>query len=350
MEASPHREKAGRGGRGNPVETPPSRPLYAMNTPNGMTLAARLASTPEGGVSAADLLRLFLSRKSELTAQSYRYDLQHFARFYGVEEDVPKAVEGLLSLAGGRGNALLLAYQTAMMDQGFAPATINRRMVAIRSLMRTARMVGVTHWTPVTDSLPVAPYRDTAGPGPDAVRRVLDSLGDSRRDVRNRAIILLMACMGLRIGEVVSLDLAHYQHRQRRLMVKGKGKLEREPVTVQHGARSSLRAWVRLRGRKDGPLFTRLTRTGVHPHLARLDRQGMYRAVVDSGKRAGVRLNPHGLRHTAVTAILDSGATTRMAQKFARHTSPATTQVYDDNRADLAGEGARILDRLYCGD
>jgi integrase/recombinase XerC len=64
------------------------------------------------------------------------------------------------------------------------------------------------------------------------------------------------------------------------------------------------------------------------------------------GASLGVRVRPHGLRHTAITALLDSGAGLREAQRFSRHADPRTLMRYDDNRSDISGEMARIVSDL----
>jgi integrase/recombinase XerC len=57
-------------------------------------------------------------------------------------------------------------------------------------------------------------------------------------------------------------------------------------------------------------------------------------------------VRPHGLRHTAVTALLDAGVGLREAPRFSRHADPRTLVRYGDNRADLAAELARTLSEL----
>ena len=66
----------------------------------------------------------------------------------------------------------------------------------------------------------------------------------------------------------------------------------------------------------------------------------MIASLSDSAKISG-RVRPHGLRHTAITALLDAGAGLREAQRFSRHADPRTLMRYDDNRSDIAGEMAR---------
>lgn len=71
----------------------------------------------------------------------------------------------------------------------------------------------------------------------------------------------------------------------------------------------------------------------------------MYRLVKWLGKQAGVKkVRPHGLRHAAITTVLDlTGGDIRKGQSFARHANPSTTLRYDDNRQDAGGEAAKLL-------
>jgi integrase/recombinase XerC len=65
------------------------------------------------------------------------------------------------------------------------------------------------------------------------------------------------------------------------------------------------------------------------------------------GGKAGITARPHGLRHTAITAELDSfGGDYRKARAFSRHASLETVRRYDDNRADHAGQVAAVVDGL----
>jgi integrase len=92
------------------------------------------------------------------------------------------------------------------------------------------------------------------------------------------------------------------------------------------------------RGSDLGPLFVRLDREAVTPD--RLTRESVRKPVAALARRAGVSgsVRPHGLRHIAVTEVLDrNGGDIRAAQDFARHSDPKTTMRYDRNRRDLAG-------------
>lgn len=80
---------------------------------------------------------------------------------------------------------------------------------------------------------------------------------------------------------------------------------------------------------------------------ARLSGRSMARLVNASVKRAGIGPTaPHGLRHSAITALIDNDGDMVTAQKFARHRSPEETQRYYDNAADAAGEATTVSSAL----
>ena len=142
----------------------------------------------------------------------------------------------------------------------------------------------------------------------------------------------------------------------RRPPLQCEGRGERERLTLPTRTAAALAAWIILPGDKPGPLFValdpgtgRLGRGG-RPRAAfeRLTGEGMACILASLAERANIsaRVRPHGLRHTAITALLDTGAGLREAQRFSRHADPRTLMRYDDNRTDIAGEMARTISEL----
>src|SRR4051794_14430322 len=78
-----------------------------------------------------DFLAAFLSGRKPTTIRAYQWDVGDFARFLGAGRP-DAAVELLLGLSHGEANGLALAYRNAMVEKGLAPATINRRLAALR--------------------------------------------------------------------------------------------------------------------------------------------------------------------------------------------------------------------------
>ena len=281
------------------------------------------------------LLREFLAGRSPNTLNAYRQDLAAFAAFQGARGQ-GEALGALIALSAGAGNSWLLAWRAAMQEAGLAPATINRRLSAVRSALRFARTIGATTWVPEIKGLKAQTYRDTRGPGLDGTRALLRAAAEKSpaKAARDTAIIRLMFDLGLRRGEVVGLDVDDVDRDGRRLWVLGKGIAQKEARTLATPTMEAIDSWLAVR------------RGVVHDDEAgrRMTGNGLYRVIRSLGDLVGVRARPHGLRHASITAALDtSNGDVRAAQAHARHANPQTTMRYDDNRQDLAGKVAAGL-------
>lgn len=307
---------------------------------------------------AAELVRAFLSARRKATLDAYKRDLGLFAEFLGVGS-VDEAAWALFSLPQGDANAVVLRFRQKLQESGMGAATVNRRLAAIRSLSKLARMLGVVPWTIEVPDLRVETYRDTRGPGAEGFRKMLAVL-DGKTDaqsLRNRAILRLLYDLGLRRFEVTGLLLGHLDLAGRRLWVLGKARDKREPVTVPEVTFGALCDWLRvhpgIRSAQPGqnvahvPLFVSLDNSTFGHSLSN---RSVNRIVSSVGASAGLHVWPHGLRHAAITEALDAtGGDVRRAQRFARHRNPATTLRYDDNRADLAGQVADLVSKRSKG-
>jgi integrase/recombinase XerC len=216
-------------------------------------------------------------------------------------------------------------------------------LAALRSLVKLARTLGLVPWTLEVEGVKAEGYRDTKGPGAEGVRRLARQL-QGRHDakgLRDLAIVRLLFDLGLRRAEVVSLDVEHLDLEAGTVAVLGKGRSQREKLTVPAATRQALAAWVQARGPDPGPLFTALDRASKGK---RLSGTGLYLVIRELGEKAGLRCRPHGVRHSAITAALDlTGGDVRKVQRFSRHRNLQTLLRYDDNRQDLGGDVARRL-------
>jgi integrase/recombinase XerC len=209
--------------------------------------------------------------------------------------------------------------------------------------VKLARTLGRIPWSLDVDSVKAQPYRDTRGPGRAGFRRLVDTL-DTRLDAkakRDRAAVRLLYDLALRRGEVVALDMEDLDAETGTVSVLGKGRTQKQRMTLPEPTRAALVGWVEARGTEAGPLFLNFDRAGKG---GRLTGTSLYRIVRELGEDAGVQVRPHGLRHAAITEALDlTGGDVRSVRKFSRHAKLDTLMVYDDNRTDLAGEIARRL-------
>lgn len=259
------------------------------------------------------------------TVRAYLTDigglLDHLARRGGTEA-------GDLDLRALRS---WLAWQQSV---GRSRTTIARRATAARVLTawlaRTGRLptdVGAALGSPALHrTLPTVLRADEAEAFVAATARAAED--GTPIGLRDLALVELLYATGIRVGELVGLDVDDLDHDRRVVRVMGKGRKER---TVPYGApaAAALDAWLR-RGRPvllttgTGPalflgargrrLDQRAVRTMVHRRIAEVD--------------GAPDLAPHGLRHSAATHLLEGGADLRSVQEILGHASLATTQRY----------------------
>jgi integrase/recombinase XerC len=285
---------------------------------------------------------------SEATRRAYRKELDAFAQFGG-HADAETAMAAFLGLGDPHAHAAVDAWRAAKIDRGLLPATVNRSMSALNSFVASARRHGLTTLRLEARGMKSKAYRDTRGPGVDGVRDLLaiaEAQADKRKAARDAAIVLLAFGLGLRRNEIVSLDIGDVDLGSGTLAIMGKGRTEREKLTLSPELKEVLDRWLQFRRASDPaqPLFTSVSRAS---NDGRLTGDGIYKIVADLGERTGIRARPHGLRHAAVTAALDAfNGDFRKVRSFSRHASLDTVRKYDDSRADHGGAVAKVLTGL----
>lgn len=231
---------------------------------------------------------------------------------------------------------LLRGWLARSAADGAARASLARRSAAARAftrwLVRTGRAAtdaGVRFRSPKAGrSLPGVLRQDQAVELMDvADRRVADEDGDPVA-LRDRALIELLYATGIRVSELVGLDVGDLDHARRTVRVLGKGAKERvAPYGVP--AEKAIIEWLE-RGRpslvgprSSGALFLGRRGGRLDPRQAR---EAVYRLLdrVDGAPAMG----PHGLRHSAATHLLDGGADLRSVQELLGHATLTSTQVY----------------------
>lgn len=297
-----------------------------------------------GRASTHQIWELLVGNRSPQTVRAYGEDLSDFSRF--VARQPSEAIEHLLSTDPGSANAIVFQYRAALAARGLSPNTVNRRLAALRALVKLARTIGMITWKLEVPGLRADSYRDTRGPGVEGVRKVA-TVAHQRGDpkgLRDQAILRLLFDLGLRRAEVIGLDLEDLDVGNRSLMVLGKGRSAKERFTLPAPTIAAILAWTGVRGSFPGPLFTNFDRARKG---RRLTGTSVYRIVKGLGAQVGVRARPHGIRHVAITAALDQGSSLRAVQRFSRHRDLRVLMVYDDNREDLGGRVAEgVADAL----
>ena len=126
-------------------------------------------------VKVRKLVESFFAGRNPRTLRAYRADLKMFCVFLNVET-VEDAARQLLGHGHGEANGLVLEFKNQLIEKGLAPATTNRRLAAVRSLVRLARTLGLVPWALEVKDVPRQAYRDTRGPNRSGFIRLLAAL------------------------------------------------------------------------------------------------------------------------------------------------------------------------------
>ena len=236
------------------------------------------------------------------------------------------------------------AYARGLEAQPLSPATVARTLSGVSSWYDFLVKLRAVDANPVRGADRPAVSRDhssTLGLTPPEVDALLAAADADTGPaaLRHRAVLALLADLGLRVGEVVGLDAADLGwergHRSLRFVGKG-GKPRRRALTPD--AAAALDRY--LDGRTDGPLF--VTGTGT-----RLDRHAVFRLVRRLAREAGIpsweRLSPHSLRHAFATAARAEAVPLEDVQDAMGHADPRTTRRYDRDRHNLDRDPAYTL-------
>jgi integrase/recombinase XerD len=152
------------------------------------------------------------------------------------------------------------------------------------------------------------------------MRSLLES---SKSNIRDYAIIMVLAYSGIRVSELCSLRIEDVDFSENVIHVKsGKGDKDRM-VVVDSRVMEVLKEYLRNEKRNEGYVFMSRKRTRITPtHVERIVRYYAGKAGINK------KVTPHVIRHTFATALLRNGADIRFIQQILGHSSVATTQIY----------------------
>ena len=265
------------------------------------------------------------------TVEAYRRDLRAWARFCA-EEDIdlgaarPEHVTRYLERLREGGS------RTTMRPQ--SPATVARKLVAVRAFYRFLVLEGILRGDP-TLAIGV-PRRPRSLPKAISLHDVTLLLGAPANDLlgrRDRALLEVLYGSGIRISELVALDVDDVDLEERTVWVRsGKGGKDRRvplgKLACEAVASYLVSSRPELAGRGRGG--TTHGALWLNARGGRLTRQACWKALRAHAARAGLggKVSPHTLRHSFATHLLEGGADVRVVQELLGHASLATTQVY----------------------
>lgn len=261
---------------------------------------------------------------SEFTLKSYSED---FRSLFDYLEDRCGGVSSVAQLD----IATLRGYVAYLHECQYAKTTIARRLACLRSFLRYCQREGLITTNPAKAlRTPRTGRKLPHFLTTEQIAQLLEAPpANNAEGLRDRALLETMYSAGLRVAELVGLNIDHWDRDANIIRVYGKGKKERIAPVGRYAAKALLR-WLEARHPADnaGPddraaMF--LNRFGT-----RLTTRSVGRMIEKYLKETGLdrQTSPHTLRHTFATHLLDGGADLRAVQEMLGHKSLTTTQIY----------------------
>ncbi len=252
---------------------------------------------------------------SAYTLLNYKLDLEDFARFFSTAE-----IKNIDYLG-------LRKYITALKEKNLTNRTIGRKLSSLRSFFKFLTREGYLKINP-TASIS-SPKQEKHLPqflSEDEVRRLIESaFAKDEKDIRglrDRAVLETFYSTGMRISELVGLNVDDLDFISGIAKVKGKGKKERI-VPIGEVALQAIRKYLEKRNKENAALF--LNKSGN-----RISSRGVQNIMEKYILRAGIKhgISVHTLRHSFATHLLNRGADLRSVQELLGHANLSTTQIY----------------------
>ena len=232
------------------------------------------------------------------------------------------------------------SYLSDLTRRGLAPASVARKLSAVRQLYRflyaeghrgddpAAILEGPKRGRALPKVMSVSDVDKLIGVAREQTTRAPQSASDQQRTARLYCLLELLYATGLRVSELVALPAAAARRDQRMLLVRGKGGKERM-VPLNEPARQAMASYqALLKGTKNEGSKWLFPSFGEDGHLTR---QHFARELKSLAAASGLRpqaVSPHVLRHAFASHLLQNGADLRVVQTLLGHSDISTTQIY----------------------
>ena len=273
------------------------------------------------GLSQKFLVYLKVEKNySPHTLSGYSHDLREFQRFLGDA--------GLLGVA----KETLRRYLARLNEQGLSKRTVSRRMATLRTFYRFLKREGHLQENPM--GFLKNPKLEKKLPmvlDESEMARLLEAPKDDASGCRDKAILETLYSTGMRVSELVHLDLDHVDFIGGVCRVLGKGGKERL-CPIGEGALKSIRRYLEAKGDKAKRSDSRVlfANHSTNQRGSRLTDRSVRRIVEKYIEQTCRResISPHTLRHSFATHLLNRGADLRSVQELLGHENLSTTQIY----------------------
>lgn len=257
-------------------------------------------------------------RLSPHTASGYRRDLEALTKFFDAQG---------LNDWRGLNVSQARAFATYLHRHGLAGRSIARALSAARSFYRYLLREGIVAHNPFAGiAAPKSGKRLPKALSVDQAAHLMQIEGDALLVIRDRALLELLYSSGLRLAEIVGIDVADLDLRDGAVTVTGKGGKTRI-IPVGSQARTALASWLKERASiaAVGETAVFLGRNG-----RRLGVRSVQVRLKEWARRQGLEtpVHPHMLRHSFASHLLESSGDLRAVQELLGHADLSTTQVY----------------------
>lgn len=260
---------------------------------------------------------------SPYTVRNYTTDLLDFFNFLN-----SRGIKSLNEVD----RHVLREYLSHLIEQGIVKASIARKLSAIRSFYRYLLREEMVPTSPVeTTSSPKLDRRLPSFLSVEEMNRLLEAPDLSTpQGQRDRALLELLYASGLRVSELVKLNLEHIDLDSREIRVMGKGSKERMVLMGEPAARALSDYLRQGRPQLFGARIRMTNAIFINRYGERLAERRVQRILGKYGRIAGIgrRVHPHMLRHSFATHLLDGGADLRVVQELLGHANLSSTQIY----------------------
>lgn len=263
-------------------------------------------------------------RMSIFTLKSYREDLDSLLEYFADElGGIPEVTEVTVSMLRG--------YVTYLHECEYARSTIARRLACLRSFFRYCSREGWVESNPA--KVLRTPRQGKKLPHFLTTEQVTTLLeappANTNAGLRDRAILEVIYSAGLRVAELVDMDVESWDRAANVVRVIGKGRKVRISPIGKYAA-EALEQWLEVRSPDPKATAKQANAMFLNRFGRRLTTRSIGRMLEKYIKQAGLdsATSPHTLRHSFATHLLDGGADLRSVQELLGHKSLTTTQIY----------------------
>ncbi len=260
-------------------------------------------------------------RLSKNTSDSYKLDLIKYKEF--INKDIKKI-----------DREDIIRYIEYLSKNNIKPSSIGRKIVSIKSFHKYISRVYDVADPSENIEMPKSRRKLPNVLTKEEVEKLLDIKPTTEFEYRNKAMLELMYASGLRVSELVNLNINDIDMENATVKCFGKGSKERI-IPIGDYALKALQDYLEVRnGMLKGYITDSLF---LNNHGKAMTRQGFFKILKGIAKDKGItkKFSPHTLRHSFAPHILENGADLRIIQELLGHENISTTQIYTHIRTDL---------------